>query len=154
MRDTARFTVQSLCAYHSIKLYNVTVVYSLQISTHPSVILQIGVNAGHCQLYYSLCISLSESTNDMMDVRTCDGVYGIVGFRLDSADRDQGKYCVVGFRLDSADRDQGDYGVVGFRLDSEDRDQAEYGVVGSDLTLQTGIRVSMVFSGSDLTLRT
>ena len=31
----------------------------------------------------------------MMDVRTCDGDYGVVGFRLDSADRDQGNKIII-----------------------------------------------------------
>lgn len=53
---------------------------------------QIGVNAGHCKIYYSLCISLTEKTTNMMDMRTCDGDYGVVGFRIDSADRDQAFY--------------------------------------------------------------
>ena len=57
--------------------------------------IQVGVNAGHCRIYYSLCISLTDHTNDMMDVRTCDGDYGVVGFRLDSADRDQGNKIII-----------------------------------------------------------
>ena len=31
----------------------------------------------------------------MMDVRTCDGDYGVVGFRLDSVDRDQGNKIII-----------------------------------------------------------
>ena len=49
----------------------------------------MGVNAGHCNIYYSLCISMTDQTNGMMDVRPCDGDYGVVGFRIDDADRGQ-----------------------------------------------------------------
>ena len=52
-------------------------------------LLQIGVNAGHCDLYYSLCISMSSETKNLMNLRPCDGDYGMVGFRIDMVDRDQ-----------------------------------------------------------------
>lgn len=82
---------------------NATFAIFLYANVQNAAYAQIGVNAGHCDLYYSLCISLTSETKNLMNLRPCDGDYGMVGFRIDMVDRDQSFYmCTPTYAKDSS----------------------------------------------------